>query len=172
MPMKRDGNRRGLGEASTPLSRRIQVKVVRGFAGFNRMLLDHCRGRANSPLQRRRRDNASKNCGRRRLNDDTQFLKKRPRRSGIAFCSCALVFPPEALRHLVAQVGAGQVMLGSDHPFVWEQHPVDHLFATPTLSEDEKAAILGGNAARLLGIKRELENSTARCVAVDVPLAG
>jgi aminocarboxymuconate-semialdehyde decarboxylase len=36
---------------------------------------------------------------------------------------------------------------------VWEQHPVDHIFATTTLSEDEKAAILGGNAARLLGIK-------------------
>jgi aminocarboxymuconate-semialdehyde decarboxylase len=64
----------------------------------------------------------------------------------------ALVFTPEALRHLVAQVGASQVMLGSDHPFVWEQHPVDHIFATTTLSADEKAAILGGNAARLLGI--------------------
>jgi predicted TIM-barrel fold metal-dependent hydrolase len=65
----------------------------------------------------------------------------------------ALVFTPEALRHLVAQVGASQVMLGSDHPFVWEPHPVDHVFATTTLSDDEKVAILGGNAARLLGIK-------------------
>jgi predicted TIM-barrel fold metal-dependent hydrolase len=65
----------------------------------------------------------------------------------------ALVFTPQALRHLVAQVGASQVVLGSDHPFVWEQHPVDHIFATTTLSEDEKAAILGANAARLLGIK-------------------
>ncbi|MBV9968480.1 MAG: amidohydrolase [Xanthobacteraceae bacterium] len=64
----------------------------------------------------------------------------------------ALVFTPEALRHLVAQVGASQVMLGSDHPFVWEQHPVDHVFATASLSDEEKAAILGGNAAKLLGI--------------------
>jgi predicted TIM-barrel fold metal-dependent hydrolase len=64
----------------------------------------------------------------------------------------ALVFTPEALRHLAAQVGAGQIMLGSDHPFPWEQHPVDHIFATTTLSDDEKIAILGGNAARLLGI--------------------
>ncbi len=64
----------------------------------------------------------------------------------------ALVFTPEALRHLVAQVGASQVMLGSDHPFVWEQHPVDHIFATDTLSDDEKIAILVENAARLLGI--------------------
>jgi aminocarboxymuconate-semialdehyde decarboxylase len=43
-------------------------------------------------------------------------------------------------------------MLGSDHPFVWEQHPVDHVFATDALSDLEKAAILGGNAAQLFGI--------------------
>jgi len=65
----------------------------------------------------------------------------------------ALVFTPEALRHLVAQVGASQVMLGSDHPFVWEQHPVDHVLATTTLSDDEKVAILSGNAAKLLGLQ-------------------
>jgi aminocarboxymuconate-semialdehyde decarboxylase len=64
----------------------------------------------------------------------------------------ALVFTPEALRHLVAQVGASQVMLGTDHPIPWEQHPVDHVFATTTLSDDEKIAILGGNAAKLLGM--------------------
>lgn len=28
----------------------------------------------------------------------------------------SLVFTPEALRHLVAQVGASQVVVGSDHP--------------------------------------------------------
>ena len=28
----------------------------------------------------------------------------------------SLVFTPEALRHLVAQVGACQVVVGSDHP--------------------------------------------------------
>jgi predicted TIM-barrel fold metal-dependent hydrolase len=65
----------------------------------------------------------------------------------------ALVFTPEALRHLVAQVGAGQVMLGSDHPYIWEQHPVDHVFATTTLTDVQKAAILGGNAAKLFGLK-------------------
>jgi predicted TIM-barrel fold metal-dependent hydrolase len=64
----------------------------------------------------------------------------------------ALVFTPEALRHLVAEVGASQVMLGSDHPIPWEEHPVDHIFATETLTDEEKAAILGGNAARLFGM--------------------
>jgi aminocarboxymuconate-semialdehyde decarboxylase len=41
-------------------------------------------------------------------------------------------------------------MLGSDHPIPWEEHPVDHVFATESLTDDEKAAILGGNATRLL----------------------
>src|SRR3984893_8927542 len=65
----------------------------------------------------------------------------------------ALVFTPEGLRHLVAQVGASQVVLGTDHPIPWEQHPVDHVFATTTLSDKQKMAILGGNAAHLFGIK-------------------
>jgi aminocarboxymuconate-semialdehyde decarboxylase len=64
----------------------------------------------------------------------------------------ALVFTPEALRHLVAQVGASQIVLGTDHPIPWEPHPVDHIFATEVLTEAEKTAILGGNAARLLGL--------------------
>jgi aminocarboxymuconate-semialdehyde decarboxylase len=64
----------------------------------------------------------------------------------------ALVFTPEALRHLVAEVGSGQIMLGTDYPFPWEEHPVNHVLATETLTDDEKIAILGGNAARLFGL--------------------
>jgi predicted TIM-barrel fold metal-dependent hydrolase len=80
-------------------------------------------------------------------------LKKKPSEylSQIFFDS--LVFTPEALRHLVAQVGASQVMIGTDHPIPWEDHPVDHIFATKTLSDAEKVAILGGNAAKLFGLK-------------------
>ena len=44
-------------------------------------------------------------------------------------------------------------MLGTDHPISWEEHPVDHVMATTTLSLTQRAAILGGNAARLLNIK-------------------
>ena len=80
-------------------------------------------------------------------------LKKKPTEYLNQLYFDALVFTPEALRHLVAQVGASQVVLGSDHPIPWEEHPVDHVFATTALSAKEKAAILGGNAARLFGIK-------------------
>jgi aminocarboxymuconate-semialdehyde decarboxylase len=79
-------------------------------------------------------------------------LKKKPTEYLNQLYFDALVFTPEALRHLVAQVGASQIMLGSDHPIPWEEHPVDHVCATESLTDEEKSAILGGNAARLFGM--------------------
>ncbi|MDB5998647.1 MAG: hypothetical protein JWP52_346, partial [Rhizobacter sp.] len=67
-----------------------------------------------------------------------------------------LVFTPQALRHLVAEVGVSQLMLGTDHPIPWEQHPVDHVMNTPSLSDADRVAILGGNAQRMLDIKPSL----------------
>lgn len=80
-------------------------------------------------------------------------LKKEPSEYLNQLYFDAMVFTPEGLRHLAAQVGASQLVLGTDHPIPWEQHPVDHVFATTTLSDQDKAAILGGNAARLFGMK-------------------
>jgi aminocarboxymuconate-semialdehyde decarboxylase len=79
-------------------------------------------------------------------------LKKKPTEYLNQIYFDSLIFTPEALRHLVAQVGASQIMLGSDYPYIWELHPVDHIFATETLSDEDKTAILGGNAARVLGM--------------------
>ncbi|HEX4329223.1 MAG TPA: amidohydrolase family protein [Burkholderiales bacterium] len=79
-------------------------------------------------------------------------LKKRPTEYLNQMYFDALVFTPEALRHLVAQVGASQVMIGTDHPIPWEDHPVEHVMATASLTPAQKAAILGGNAAKLLKI--------------------
>jgi aminocarboxymuconate-semialdehyde decarboxylase len=84
-------------------------------------------------------------------NADIQ-LKKKPSEYLNQLYFDALVFTPQALRHLVAQVGATQIVLGSDHPIPWEEHPVEHVFATTSLSDEEKVAILGGNAARLFGM--------------------
>jgi aminocarboxymuconate-semialdehyde decarboxylase len=61
-------------------------------------------------------------------------LKKKPTEYLNQLYFDALVFTPEALRHLVAQVGASQIMLGSDHPIPWEEHPVDHVCATESLN--------------------------------------
>ena len=80
-------------------------------------------------------------------------LKKKPSEYLNQLYFDAMVFTPEGLRHLVAQVGASQIVLGTDHPIPWEQHPVDHVFAATSLTDKQKVAILGGNAARLFGLK-------------------
>src|SRR5712671_6070147 len=80
-------------------------------------------------------------------------LKKQPSEYLNQLYFDAMVFTPEGLRHLVAQVGASQVVLGTDHPIPWEEHPVDHVFATKTLTDKQRVAILGGNATRLFGMK-------------------
>lgn len=62
----------------------------------------------------------------------------------------SIVFTPEAMRHLVATVGAGQVMIGTDFGFPWVKDPVGLVLATPELSPADRIAILGGTATRLL----------------------
>ena len=80
-------------------------------------------------------------------------LKKKPTEYMKQIYFDSLVFTPEALRHLVAEVGISQVVIGTDHPIPWNPHPVDHIMATRTLSDKQKIAILRGNAAKLLGIR-------------------
>ncbi|HEY4370514.1 MAG TPA: amidohydrolase family protein [Burkholderiales bacterium] len=80
-------------------------------------------------------------------------LKKKPTEYLKQLHFDALVFTSEALRHLVAEVGASQIMVGTDCPIPWEQHPVEHIMGTESLTNAQRAAILGGNAAKLLRIK-------------------
>jgi aminocarboxymuconate-semialdehyde decarboxylase len=63
-----------------------------------------------------------------------------------------IVFTPEALRHLAAETGATQLMLGTDYPYPWTRTAVDHILETPGLTDDERISILGGTAARLLAL--------------------
>ena len=77
----------------------------------------------------------------------TEYLKQ------IYFDS--LIFSPEAIRHLVAQVGAGQIVLGSDYPYPWQLNPVDHIFDSASLSDDEKADILGRTAEKLFNLETQ-----------------
>ncbi|MFO1161088.1 MAG: amidohydrolase family protein [Reyranellaceae bacterium] len=79
-------------------------------------------------------------------------LKKKPSEYLKQLYFDSLIFSPEAIRHLVAQVGSGQVVLGSDYPYPWQLNPVDHIFACDSLKDDEKIAVLGGTAAKLLNI--------------------
>jgi aminocarboxymuconate-semialdehyde decarboxylase len=60
-----------------------------------------------------------------------------------------MVFSDEGLRHLVAEVGAGQILYGTDVPFNWPV-TVDLVLNATFLDDSQKEAILGGNLERLL----------------------
>ena len=77
-------------------------------------------------------------------------LKKKPTEYLRQLYYDTLVFTPEALRHLAAQVGTSQLMLGTDDPFGWTSTAVDHILGTPELSDAERRAMLGETAAKLL----------------------
>jgi aminocarboxymuconate-semialdehyde decarboxylase len=77
-------------------------------------------------------------------------LKKQPTEYLKQIYFDSLIFSPEAIRHLAAQVGARQIVLGSDYPYPWQLQPVDHILASASLSDDDKADILGRTAAKLL----------------------
>jgi aminocarboxymuconate-semialdehyde decarboxylase len=65
-----------------------------------------------------------------------------------------IVFDPEHLAYLVKRFGADHIVLGTDFPFdMAEDHPVDLVLKAPGLTDEQKIAICGGNAAKLLGIK-------------------
>jgi aminocarboxymuconate-semialdehyde decarboxylase len=63
----------------------------------------------------------------------------------------SMVFSPEGLRHLVAEMGVSQVVFGTDTPFNWPV-TVDLILNAGFLSDGEKEAILGGNLIKLLRI--------------------
>jgi len=77
-------------------------------------------------------------------------LEKRPTEYLKQLYFDSLVFTPEGLRHLVAEVGSSQIVLGTDYPYPWTSTAVDHVLATPGLTDAERIAILGGTASGLL----------------------
>ena len=85
--------------------------------------------------------------------DPNIVLKKKPSEYLKQLYFDSLVFTPEALAYLVSQVGASQVVIGTDHPIPWEEFPVERVMSTKGLSNADRIGILGGNAAKLLNLK-------------------
>jgi hypothetical protein len=79
-------------------------------------------------------------------------LKKRPTEYLRQLYFDSAVFTPEALRHLVAECGASQIVMATDYPYAWTSTAVDPILGAPSLSDAERAAIRGDTACALLGI--------------------
>jgi aminocarboxymuconate-semialdehyde decarboxylase len=62
----------------------------------------------------------------------------------------SVLFTPEDLRHLVAVVGASQVVVGTDYPTLWNRTPADRILAVPGLKDGERISIFSNTAAKLL----------------------
>src|SRR6266699_6576642 len=80
-------------------------------------------------------------------------LKKKPTEYLRTMYYDTLVFTSEALRHLAAEVGVSQLVVGTDHPIPWQDKSVDHILKAPGFSAAQRRAMLGETAARLLRIK-------------------
>jgi aminocarboxymuconate-semialdehyde decarboxylase len=87
--------------------------------------------------------------------DCRTVIKKAPSSYLKKFYFDTIAFDPEMLRNLIDKFGAQQVVLGTDYPFdMGEEDPVGLIGSVPRLSAAEKERIMGGNAARLLKIRR------------------
>lgn len=89
-----------------------------------------------------------------------QPVKKLPREYFKQQIYCdSLVFTGEGVRHLVAEFGSNRIMFGTDYPAsmssnrMGDGRGVDTILGAPGLSDNDKAAILGGNAAQLFGVR-------------------
>jgi len=62
----------------------------------------------------------------------------------------SIIISDEGMRHIVAEIGAGQVVYGTDIPFNWPDS-IDIILHNQ-FSDAEKMSILGGNLSKLLKI--------------------
>ena len=62
-----------------------------------------------------------------------------------------MIFSDEGLRHLVAELGPGQIVYGTDIPFNWPDS-VDNILRANYMTDAQKEAMLGGTLMRLLKI--------------------
>lgn len=67
----------------------------------------------------------------------------------------SLVYRTQNLQQLITEAGASQIVLGTDYPYgMQNRNAVAHILSVPGLTDDERAAILGGTLAELLKLNR------------------
>jgi len=86
--------------------------------------------------------------------DCRRIIKKRPTSYLKKLYFDTIVFTHHQLEYLAEQWGSDHILLGTDYPYDMALPKAVRFVESATLSGADKAAILGGNAARLLKIKR------------------
>ena len=88
------------------------------------------------------------------LRDDCrQVISKPPSEYVKKLYFDTVVFTDHQLRYLVDTWGADRIVMGTDYPYdMAEPDPVGFVDGTSGLSEQQKATVMGGNAAQLLKI--------------------
>ncbi len=85
--------------------------------------------------------------------DCRTVIRKKPSSSLEKFYFDTIAFDPGMLQHLIERFGADHVLLGTDYPYdMGVEDPVGFINKVKKLSAKDKSRIMGGNAARLLGI--------------------
>ena len=83
--------------------------------------------------------------------DSMANIKRKPSEYLRSFYYDTCVFDPAVLTALAQRVGADRLVMGSDYP-VGEFDPKGFVQACPELRGEQAAMIVGGSAAKLLGL--------------------
>jgi aminocarboxymuconate-semialdehyde decarboxylase len=87
--------------------------------------------------------------------DCRTVIKKAPSSYLKKFYFDTITFDTQMLRHIIDKYGPEHIVLGTDYPYdMGEEDPVGLIESVPRLKRSEKDLIMGGNAARLLKIRR------------------
>src|SRR6476469_444587 len=75
-------------------------------------------------------------------------LKKKPTEYLKQLYYDSIVFTPQALKTLIAEVGVDRMMMGTDDPLPLTSTSDDHIVKTPALSDEGRTAMRGDTAAK------------------------
>ena len=85
--------------------------------------------------------------------DCRQFISQPPSTYLRKLYFDTMVFEPDQLKFLIEKYGADHIMLGTDYPYdMGEADPVGLINRVEGISDDDRALVMGGAAAALLGM--------------------